>query len=430
MLKRLMLISTVLTLTACQSTSTLEDVHDIPSEISVYETTQSSQDIASPQNAQSQHIAPTSPEDAEDVWQRIRQQIRFAPSEHPRVKKRIEWYLQHPNYMHTISERAEPLLYYIVTEIEKRNLPIELALMPLIETDFDMQAYSHKHASGLWQLTPLIAKHYGLKINPWYDGRQDLIDSTHAALDFLTYLHRRFDGNWYHAIAAYNTGEGRVLRAIDKNRKAGKSTDFFALQLPRQTRHYVPKLLAATQLLKQQLMNFPAITNAPALSIITLPNATILDNSPEWSMLAQLNTGYARFPALLGGPNRLIIPTSKAGDWQQYAQTLPTMPDNQWQSYTVRRGDSLSVIAENYGLSVSQLKSFNQLRTDRIRIGDTLILPILADQQYTYTVKSGDSLWRIARQFNVSVNKLKQWNQLSNATLQIGKRLTIFLAAP
>ncbi|KZN60385.1 LysM peptidoglycan-binding domain-containing protein [Pseudoalteromonas luteoviolacea] len=430
MLKRLLLISTILMLTACQSTQVTEEVHDVPSEIPEYQKTSSHQSATAPQDINTDSAPPTAPEDAKDVWQRIRQQISFAPSEHSRVKKRIEWYLKHPNYMHTISERAEPLLYYIVTEIEKRGLPIELALMPLIETDFDMQAYSHKHASGLWQLTPLIAKHYGLKINPWYDGRQDLIDSTNAALDFLTYLHRRFDGNWYHAIAAYNTGEGRVFRAIEKNRKAGKSTDFFALELPRQTRHYVPKLLAATQLLKQQLMNFPAIANAPAISVVSLPNATILDNSPEWSMLAELNTGYARFPALLGGPNRLIMPANKVEDWQLYAQNLPTMPNEQWQSYTIRRGDSLSVIAQNYGLNVSQLKSFNQLRSDKIRIGDKLILPILADQQYTYTVKSGDSLWRIAKQFNVSVNKLKQWNQLSHSTLQIGKRLTIFLAAP
>ncbi|MBQ4839034.1 LysM peptidoglycan-binding domain-containing protein [Pseudoalteromonas luteoviolacea] len=427
MLKRSLLIAWVLSLTACQSTQddlTVHSQNSLP-ELHIEPTPlpeQSKETVASE--------FPIAPMQVEDVWQRIRQQISFAPSSHPRVLTRVNWYLQHPNYMDTISQRADPLLYYIVTEIEKRGLPIELALMPLIETDFDMQAYSHKHASGLWQLTPLIAKHYGIEINPWYDGRQDLIDSTNAALDFLTYLHKRFDGNWYHAIAAYNTGEGRVLRAIENNRKAGKSTDFFALKLPRQTRHYVPKLIAATQLLKQQLMPFPAIANQPAISVVSLPAATILDRDPNWSMLAKLNTGYARFPALLGGPNRLIMPIDKTEEWAAYAQNLPTMPSNQWQTYTVRRGDSLSVIAANYELSVSQLKSFNQLRSDTIRIGQRLVLPVLADQHYTYTVKSGDSLWRIAKQFNVSVNKLKQWNELSDSTLQIGKQLTIFLAAP
>ncbi|TQF72622.1 LysM peptidoglycan-binding domain-containing protein [Pseudoalteromonas luteoviolacea] len=428
MLKRLLLITLAISLTACQTTPSSEDVHSLPSELPTLEETSNSDSLSHTPLQKVNDAPATKPQDAKDVWQRIRQQVSFAPSQHPRVVKRIEWYLKHPNYMHTISKRAKPLLYYIVTEIEKRGLPIELALMPLIETDFDMQAYSHKHASGLWQLTPLIAKHYGLTINPWYDGRQDLIDSTNAALDFLTYLHRRFDGNWYHAIAAYNTGEGRVLRAIANNRKAGKPTDFFALNLPRQTRHYVPKLLAATQLLKQQLMPFPAIENAPAITVVSLPSATILDNSSQWSMLAKLNTGYARFPALLGGPNRLVMPVEKAQEWAQYAQNLPTMPSQQWQSYTIRRGDSLSVIAASYGVNVSQLKSFNQLKSDKIRIGDKLLLPILAEQQVTYTVKSGDSLWRIAKQFNVSINKLKQWNQMSRSTLQIGERLTIFLA--
>ncbi|WP_268832369.1 LysM peptidoglycan-binding domain-containing protein [Pseudoalteromonas sp. SMS1] len=427
MLKRFILIALALSLTACQTTPSAEDVHNVPSPLPS-QISPSSPTVTQPPLVNIANKPAIKPQDAKDVWQRIRQQISFAPSNHPRVIKRIEWYLSHPNYMHTISERADPLLYYIVTEIEKRGLPIELALMPLIETDFDMQAYSHKHASGLWQLTPLIAKHYGLTINPWYDGRQDLIDSTRAALDFLTYLHRRFEGNWYHAIAAYNTGEGRVLRAIANNQKSGKSTDFFALNLPRQTRHYVPKLLAATQLLKQRLMPFPAIDNTPAITVVSLPGATILDNRAQWSMLEDLNTGYARFPALLGGPNRLILPVEKVQEWQQYAQNLPTMPDQQWQSYTIRRGDSLSVIAASYGLSVSQLKSFNQLKSDTIRIGEKLILPILAEQHYTYTVKSGDSLWRIARQFNVSVNKLKQWNQISHSTLQIGEQLTIFLA--
>ncbi|KZN57288.1 hypothetical protein N474_08795 [Pseudoalteromonas luteoviolacea CPMOR-2] len=428
MLKRLLLITLAISLTACQTTPSSEDVHSLPSELPTLEEPSNSDSLSHTPLQKVNDAPATKPQDAKDVWQRIRQQVSFAPSQHPRVVKRIEWYLKHPNYMHTISKRAKPLLYYIVTEIEKRGLPIELALMPLIETDFDMQAYSHKHASGLWQLTPLIAKHYGLTINPWYDGRQDLIDSTNAALDFLTYLHRRFDGNWYHAIAAYNTGEGRVLRAIANNRKAGKPTDFFALNLPRQTRHYVPKLLAATQLLKQQLMPFPAIDNTPAITVVSLPSATILDNSSQWSMLAKLNTGYARFPALLGGPNRLVMPVEKAQEWAQYAQNLPTMPSQQWQSYTIRRGDSLSVIAASYGVNVSQLKSFNQLKSDKIRIGDKLLLPILAEQQVTYTVKSGDSLWRIAKQFNVSINKLKQWNQMSRSTLQIGERLTIFLA--
>lgn len=371
---------------------------------------------------------PYDPLATDDLWLRIKDQLSFADSDDKRVKQRIDWYLRHPNYMDTISERAAPLLYYLVEEVEKRDMPIELALMPLIESDFNTQAYSHKHASGLWQLTPLIAKHYDAKINAWYDGRQDIVDSTRVALDFLQYLHKRFDGDWYHAIAAYNTGEGRVLAAIERNKKAGKPTDFFHLKLPRQTSHYVPKLLAASQLLKHDLMKFPKIPNRSLISVIKLEQQAILSDLKGWKEVEVLNPGYARFPALLGGPEHIVIPTARVSEWQTMLTHLPKMPADTWQHYTIRRGDSLSTIAKRYSLTVAELKAFNQLKSDRIRAGKKLILPILADKQLDYKIKHGDSLWRIAKQFNVSVAKLKQWNQLSTDRLKIGDTLLVFLS--
>ncbi|PCK30300.1 LysM peptidoglycan-binding domain-containing protein [Pseudoalteromonas piscicida] len=371
---------------------------------------------------------PFDPLATDNLWLRIKGQLSFSDSDDKRVKQRIDWYLKHPNYMDTISERAAPLLYYLVEEVEKREMPIELALMPLIESDFDTQAYSHKHASGLWQLTPLIAKHFGAKINAWYDGRQDIVDSTRVALDFLQYLHQRFDGNWYHAIAAYNTGEGRVLAAIERNKKAGKPTDFFHLKLPRQTSHYVPKLLAAAQLLKHDLMAFPKIPNRSTMRVIKLDQQAILSDLKGWKDVETLNPGYARFPALLGGPAHIVVPTARVAEWQAMLADLPKMPADTWQHYTIRRGDSLSTIAQRYSLSVAELKAFNQLKSDRIRAGKKLILPILADKQLDYKIKHGDSLWRIAKQFNVSVAKLKQWNQLSTDRLKIGDTLLVFLS--
>ncbi len=366
----------------------------------------------------------------DDVWQRISMQLSFVESHHEKVQKRIDWYLQHPNYMNVIQKRAEPFLYYIVTEVEKRGLPIELALMPLIESDFNTSAYSHKHASGLWQLTPLIATHYGVKIGPWYDGRQDIVDATNAALNFLTYLHKRFDGNWYHAIAAYNTGEGRVARAISKNKRQGKPTDFFSLKLPKQTRHYVPKLLAAAQLLKSEQMNFPKIDNSEVITIEPLNNALILDDAKAWRHLKTLNPGYTRFPALLDGPKHIVIKKQMREQWLAYASQLPNMPSQQWQRYRIKRGDSLSRIAKNHGITVRELKAFNQLKSNRIRAGDNLVLPVLADTKVDYKVKSGDSLWRIAGRFNVTVNKLKLWNNLTSDALRIGDTLTVFLSPP
>lgn len=370
-----------------------------------------------------------SPTEVDDVWQRIRIQLSFAHSEEKSVQDRINWYLKHPNYMELITKRAEPFLYYIVNEVERRGLPIELALMPLIESDFNSRAYSNKHASGLWQLTPLIAKHYGVKMNAWYDGRHDIVESTNAALNFLSYLHKRFDGNWYHAIAAYNTGEGRVARAISYNKRKGKPTDFFSLKIPRETRHYVPKLLAASQLLKEQQMHFPIIVNKPTIDIVDRGGDLILDDSTQWTELRILNPGYRRYPALIAGAKHIVLRQSQQESWQQYLVNAPTMPNTQWQKYTIRRGDSLSKIAKLHDISIAELKTFNQLKSNKIRAGDTLVLPVLADKQIEYRVKSGDSLWRIARHFNVTVNKLKQWNGISKNHLDVGDTLTIFIAA-
>lgn len=383
--------------------------------------------VVKEQNENIEQIAPLSPQKFDDVWQRIRTQLTFANSSHPDVQQRIAWYLSHPNYMDEISRRAEPYLYYIVTEVEKRNLPIELALMPLIESDFDASAYSHKHASGLWQLTPAIAKYFKVQISSWYDGRQDVIDSTRAALDFMEYLHRRFDGDWYHAIAAYNLGEGRVLRAISNNKKQGKPTDFFNLKLPKQTSQYVPKLLAAAQLLKSQKMAFPTISNSPTIAVLPIDDAVILDNQKQWQQLEFLNHGVIRFPAIIDAPH-IVVPVAEQTQFKDMLANLDSNDYSQWQHYTVKRGDSLSVIAKRYKVGISQLKAFNDLKSNTIRIGQKLVLPQLADTQIEHQVKSGDSLWKISSHYKVSITKLKQWNNLSSDHLKIGKKLTVFLS--
>ncbi|WP_372862468.1 LysM peptidoglycan-binding domain-containing protein [Pseudoalteromonas sp.] len=383
--------------------------------------------VVKEQNENIEQIAPLSPQKLDDVWQRIRTQLTFANSSHPDVQQRIAWYLSHPNYMDEISRRAEPYLYYIVTEVEKRNLPIELALMPLIESDFDASAYSHKHASGLWQLTPAIAKYFKVQISSWYDGRQDVIDSTRAALDFMEYLHRRFDGDWYHAIAAYNLGEGRVLRAISNNKKQGKPTDFFNLKLPKQTSQYVPKLLAAAQLLKSQKMAFPTISNSPTIAVLPIDDAVILDNQKQWQQLEFLNHGVIRFPAIIDAPH-IVVPVAEQTQFKDMLANLNSNDYSQWQHYTVKRGDSLSIIAKRYKVGISQLKAFNDLKSNTIRIGQKLVLPQLADTQIEHQVKSGDSLWKISSHYKVSITKLKQWNNLSSDHLKIGKKLTVFLS--
>ncbi|WP_343843429.1 LysM peptidoglycan-binding domain-containing protein [Bowmanella denitrificans] len=382
------------------------------------------------------------PEQVDDVWQRIRMQLQMPVSKHPKVRERIDWYLQHPNYMQVISDRAAPFLLYIVEQVEARDLPLELALIPLFESDFNIKACSAAHACGLWQLTPLLAKHHGIEIDWWYDGRLDVVQATDAALSFFEYLHGRFDGNWLHALAAYNAGEGRVARAIERNKARGKSTDFFALDLPQETRRYVPKLLAAAALLKHSEdygMHFPAIANQKALSKVALEYpldlslvATLTGISNQ--QLTALNPGHKRFPAMAKGANHLLIPADKERLFAQQLDNLPPMQNVNWLRYQIQPGDSLSVIAQRYKLDIQDIKFLNQLKSNHIRAGRTLLLPIpagsssqtLATNELQYQVQSGDSLWKIARRHGVKTNQLKRWNNLDTDHIAPGKILIIY----
>ena len=364
---------------------------------------------------------------SKDLWQHIANNLTLVFQTNKHTSARVKWYLKQPNYLIKVNKRAAPYLYHIVTRIEQQKLPMELALLPFVESDFRPTIRSSEQAVGVWQLVGATAYHFGVQSDQWYDGRQDILASTDAALAYLSYLHKRFDGDWYHAIAAYNLGEGRVLRAISNNKKQGKPTDFFSLKLPKQTSQYVPKLLAAAQLLKRNKMVFPPTSNQQTIVALPVSGAVILDNQEEWRSLEGLNYGVIRFPAVIDAPH-IVVPASKQAEFKSMLANQKENDYSQWQHYTIQPGDSLSVIAKRYAISVKQLKAFNNLKTDRIRAGKKLILPMLADQQVEHLVKSGESLWKIAKRYNVSITKLKQWNNLSRDRLQIGEKLTVFLS--
>jgi membrane-bound lytic murein transglycosylase D len=174
-------------------------------------------------------------------------------------------------------------------------------------------------------------------------------------------------------------------------------------------------------------MDFPAIDNEPVISIVPWGKPAVLPNSSDWKDIDSLNPGYTRFPALLEGGKHIVVPADRLSEWHELVAQLPALSADTWQQYRIRPGDTLSGIAYRHSLTVAQLKTFNQLDGDRIRAGKMLLLPLLADKQVDYTVKEGDSLWLIARRFDTTVLKLKQWNSLSSNTLQIGKTLNIFL---
>ncbi|MFT6758571.1 MAG: membrane-bound lytic murein transglycosylase D, partial [Chitinophagales bacterium] len=209
-----------------------------------------------------------------DVWDRVRDGIVLdTHADHKRIDDHINWFKKHPDYLARVNNRARPYIYYIVGELEKNDIPQDIALLPIVESAFDPFAYSSSFASGMWQFIPNTGKHLGLKQTWWYDGRRDVVESTRAAIEYLSMLANHYDGDWLLALAAYNSGMGRVDREIRKNVKANKGIDFWSLSLPRETKAYVPKLIALSRLIKhpdQYNVNWTATPNTPYFETIAL----------------------------------------------------------------------------------------------------------------------------------------------------------------
>jgi membrane-bound lytic murein transglycosylase D len=219
-----------------------------------------------------------------DLWSRLRDGFQLSENQHPRMQNDLAWYASHNNYLIRMTERATPYLYLIVEEAERRGIPLELALLPVVESAYQPFAYSHGRAAGLWQFIPGTGRRYKLSQTWWYDGRRDVTASTRAAFDYLEYLHRYFDGDWLHALAAYNSGEGTVRKAIRRNKKMGKPTDYWSLDLPEETEGYVPKLLAISALVANPPAHgviLASVVDAPYLSSVNVGSQIDLDLAAE-----------------------------------------------------------------------------------------------------------------------------------------------------
>lgn len=384
------------------------------------------------------------PQQQDDLWVRIRQQLHFHVPDVPRVQSQRNWYASHPEYLDRVAKRAEPYLHLIVEELEKRDMPIDLALLPIVESAFDPFAYSHGSASGVWQFIPGTARQYGLDINWWYDGRRDVFAATHAALDYLQALHRYFDGNWMHALAAYNSGEGRVAAAIRKNKRLNKPTDFWNLSLPRETRAYVPKLLALAEILANSdeygIAWYP-IENQPKLEVIETPAQIDLALAADMAdmpldLLHQYNSGYNRWATAPSGPHRLMLPKQNA---EKFKLALSKTEPKDWLSWTrheVKSGESLLTISNKYNTSVDVIQQVNDISSHIIRAGEHLLVPIATlniesyklskdqrredrqDQKRSgkrieHIVQSGDTLWDLSRAYSVNLRDLARWNSMA-----------------
>lgn len=390
----------------------------------------------------------------EDLWQRIQAQLTFkVPQTRPIVEQR-NFYADNQGYLDRVAGRAHPFLFFIVEELEKRQMPLELALLPIVESAFDPYAYSPAKAAGMWQFMPQTAKRFGLVQNSWYDGRLDVIQSTHAALDYLQYLYNTLEHDWLNAIAAYNAGEGRILRAIQANKKRRLPTDFWSLDLPSETTIYIPRLLALVDILQRPEefdIVWKFIANEPKIAVVDVGNQVDLTVAAELAGvsiadLQALNPGFSQWATAPGGPHQLVLPVEKAEHFSAQLAHLPADKLMQWQPYQVKSGDTLGTIAKRYQISVSDLQRLNNISGNTIRVGQTLLLPRAGDnrlQQANHTpveydsskkiehlIQRGDTLWDLSRKFDVTVAQLRSWNKLSdNATLREGQKLVIYNSA-
>jgi len=378
-----------------------------------------------------------------DLWQRIRSGHNLTPEVLPAsVLKQRDWYLRNPSYLATVFGRAEPFIFYVTDELDKAGLPLELALLPIVESTYDPLAYSHSHAVGLWQFIPSTAKSFGLRRDRWYDGRRDVIYSTQAAVKYLKYLHRRFDNDWLLALAAYNSGEGNVRKSIKRNRKLGKKTDFWSIKLPRETRNYVPQLLALATLIENPEkfdIKLPFIADQAYFEVVEIESQIDLNKvieiiGVEGTAFTKLNPAYRRSITPPQGKHNLLLPVGSA---EPLRQLLTTTDPKTWvphTEYQVVSGDTLSQIAQRFRVPTQWLKSRNNLRSDRLRIGQVLLIPHSGDsatsgskvaQTSLYSVKRGDTLSSIALLYKTSITALKHSNELTTDRLQIGQKLTI-----
>lgn len=390
----------------------------------------------------------------DDIWERIR--AGFAISDHqtlhPTTRKRLEWFASHPTYMNRVAEQARPYLHFIVEELDKRDMPMEIALLPVVESGYEPFAYSHSHAAGIWQFIPGTGKVFGLDQNWWYDGRRDIVRSTHAALDYLQKLYSDF-GDWELALAAYNAGEGTVGRAIEHNREQGKGTDFWSLDLPSETEAYVPKLLAVSHLIMQPETYNLALTpidNRPIFEVIDIGSQIDLALAAEMAGIStdrmyQLNPGHNRWATAPDGPHQLVVPLENAATFKQQLAQLPENERLAWDRHKIQSGESLGVIADQHNTTVAVLRQANQMQSNTIRAGNHILVPApqgkagdntseqarqntpRGGKKLTYQVQPGDSWWKLSRQYQVNISELTQWNgKAPSDTLQPGEQLVIW----
>jgi membrane-bound lytic murein transglycosylase D len=400
-------------------------------------------------------------EDYDDLFDRMRAGFAFDEVQEPAIDQQLSWLEHNPDYLERVFQRGQRYLYHVITEVEARGMPTEFALLPVVESAYEPFAYSASRAAGLWQFIPATGVRFGLKQDWWYDGRRDVIESTRAALDYLQELHDEFNGDWLLAIAAYNVGEAWVERAIARNAALGKPTDFWHINLPAETRAYVPKLLALKRLMAEPErygLEFAPIPNEPYFAVIDTNSQIDLKIAAQlagtgYDELVALNPGYNRWATDPAGPNRMLVPIDNADTYEAALKTLAPEDRVRYQVHAVAPRETLPMIARRYGSSVAVIEKINDLNGPRVVVGESLKIPEVSAQlpdkvlvaaarvdrpetdpgsggrkqrQIVYKVRAGETLSSIARRNNMPVGTLARLNNMgSGDTLVKGQRLVI-----
>ncbi|CAM3584299.1 transglycosylase SLT domain-containing protein [Bordetella sputigena] len=407
-----------------------------------------------------------------DVWDRIRRGFAIPNLHNPLVDQWTDYYASHPEAVQRMAERAGKYLYFITDEINRRGMPTELALLPFVESAYNPSALSRAQASGLWQFVPATGQHYNLKQDWWRDERRDPIASTNAALDYLENLFE-MQGDWYLALASYNWGEGSVQRAMAKNEAAGLPTDYLSLQMPDETRNYVPKLQAIKNIIanpNKYAVVLPAVDNTPYFATvqknrdIDIEVAARLAEMPVDEFKA-LNPSFNR-PVIRGEHASMILPADRVAvfnaNMENYKGDLSS-----WKVYQPQRGDTYASIARRFGISEATLRGLNDIpsRQKRIAMAQHLLVPARGGVQVAsldtagpatgsvpaqrgsvrsataqvasakmnaprpnvrqHKVKSGDTLYSLARQYSTTVDALRALNNLKGNALKVGSTLRV-----
>ncbi|MBW4933301.1 LysM peptidoglycan-binding domain-containing protein [Marinobacter sp. F4206] len=405
-----------------------------------------------------QQLVEKAPEKTE-LWSRLREGFALDHNvNNERVRDQLNWYASHPGYINRVVDRGSRYLHYILNETEKRGLPAEFALLPVVESAFDPFAYSHGRAAGLWQFIPSTGKYFGLTQSWWHDDRRDVVAATDAALTYLDRLANRFDGDYTLALAAYNSGGGTVSSAMRRNRKKNQPQDFWSLELPRETRHYVPKLIALAKIFDKPEdygITLPTLEDEPYFEIVETGSQLDLAQAAELASvdvdeIYLLNPTYNRWATNPDGPHRLLVPRENAETFRSALANIPASKRVSWRNYKVQSGDSLITIARKFSTTPSVIQQVNNLNSDLIRIGQRLMIPSASKDSDTYalsaaqrlerkqdrkrdgnkvryTVRRGDTFWDIAREHRVSVREVAAWNGMAPGDPLIpGKNLVIW----